>query len=245
MTTFLTLPYDLIEEIIIRTWELNLFARERILLMTSLPLVCKTVLDAYLRISSTYVYIPCPAYVERFLQILREGFRHYPVQKHADYAKDLCRSIALDIEPDTQASTFQWNVEPPMGAALSDLLYNLRIFGDLPNFRTLIIRYINADINDIFDWVRFIDFPKTVELLDLESMQTEEKKSTEVVSTVHTDNAFYNLWTLPSLLHLRVLGGSRELVSHLIFMAPNLLTVDYLEKSQEVGVLQRSRFIQL
>lgn len=230
MATFLQLPFDLIEEIIIRAWELNLSPRKRILLMTSLPLVCKTVLDAYLRISSTYVHIPCPAYVESFLRILREGTPRYPVQKHMDYAKNLCRSIALDIEPDTQTSTFHRNAEPPMGAALSDLLYNLRLFGDLPNFRTLIIRYIDTDINDIFDWVRFIDFPKTVESLDLESAQTEEKKPIEVVSTVHPNNTLYSLWTLPSLLHLRVLGGGRELVSRLISVAPNLLTVHYLTR---------------
>jgi len=235
MATFLTLPFDLIEEIIIRTWELNLFPHERILLMTSLPLVSKTVLDAYLRISSTYVHIPCPAYVEKFLQILREGTPRYPVQKHMDYAKNLCRSIALDIEPDTQTSTFHRNVEPPMGAALSDLLYNLRLFGDLPNFRTLTIRYIDTDMNDIFDWVRFIDFPKSVELLDLESVRAEEKKPIEVASTVHT---FYSLWTLPSLLHLRVLGGSRELVSRLVSVAPNLLTVHCLTRPRSGEVVR-------
>src|SRR5690242_11913371 len=69
MTAALILPLDLIEEVINQAWNLDLLSSERILLMTSLSLVCKDVLNAYLRISSIYVHIPCPAYVEKFLQI--------------------------------------------------------------------------------------------------------------------------------------------------------------------------------
>ncbi len=228
MATSLLLPFDLLEEIITRAWELDLFTDERILLMTSLPLVCKDVLNAYLRISSIYVHIPCPAYVERFLQTLREGTPHYPVQKHGDYAKNLCRSITLKIMQNAQSCTLHGNAEPPMGAALSDLLYNLRLFGKLPNFRTLIIRYTNIDANDIFNWVRFIDFPNTVEWLDLEFVQTEKTPAEVEVISTHLDHSLYHLWRLPSLLHLRVSGGSEELVSHLVSVAPNLLTVRHV-----------------
>lgn len=230
ITTPPRLPPELIEEVIFQVWELQLSANERILLMTSLPLVSRYILDVYLRISSIHVHIPCPPYVERFLQTLRESGLRYSTIRPMRPAAELCRSITLEIVPPIPPNrALDWSAEPPMGVALSDLLYNLRLFGHLPNFRTLTIRYIDVDMNDIFDWVRFIDFPRTVEWLNLEFVQTrvDVPPPPKFVIIPPGYSSHDSLWTLPFLRHLRVSGGSKELISRLISAAPNLETVQH------------------
>jgi hypothetical protein len=114
-----------------------------------------------------------------------------------------------------------------MGVGLSDLLYDIRLFGGLPKFRTLTIRYINVDLNDIFDWARFIDFPKTVEFLNLEYVRTEpEIPPPKIVIMPPGRPPNIMLWTLPSVRRLRVFGGSEEFVSRLVSSMPNLESVD-------------------
>ncbi|KAF9453561.1 hypothetical protein P691DRAFT_755414 [Macrolepiota fuliginosa MF-IS2] len=223
------LPQELVEEIIAQAWGLQLSANERILLMTSLPLVSRSVLGAYIRISSIDIHIPSSSYAETFLQTLREGAPRYPTPRTMSAAADLCSSISFEIvqrNPTLRAK--HWSTEPPMGVVLSDLLYSLRLFGDLPNFRTLTIRYVDVDINDIFDWARFIDFPRTVEWLVLEYRQTEvDVPQPKIIITPPppSRSPHISLWTLPFLKHLRVSGGSEEVVSRLASSAPNLKTL--------------------
>jgi hypothetical protein len=230
------LPLELIEAIISEAWHLRLPLNDRILLMTSLPLVCRSVLAAYLRISSVHVYIPKPSYARKFMHSLREDSLQLPAQSSVNGIAELCRTMTFEIvqqppfsgaqEPPFSGAqepyALHWTTEPPMGAALSDLLYDLRLFGDLPNFRTLTIRYVDVDLNDIFVWVRLIDFPRTVERLNLESLRTR------IVAPISSlGHLPFNSWRprLPAIRHLRVSGGSEEIVALLVSMMPNLDTV--------------------
>lgn len=223
------LPPELIEEVIFQAWHSPLPLNERILLMTSLPLVSRVALAAYLRISSIHVYFPTPSYANKFTRSLREGALHFPVQRSISQIAELCHSITFEIvQQSPPLRALHWTVEPPMGVALSDLLYNLRLFGDLPNFRTLTIRYIDVDLNDIFDWARFIDFPRTVRWLNVEFAQTRlDVPPPKIVVTPPGLSPHISLWTLPYLRHLKVSGGNDDLVSRLISAMPNLETVQH------------------
>lgn len=232
------LPLELIEAIISEAWHLRLPLNDRILLMTSLPLVCRSVLASYLRISSIHVHIPHPSYARKFIHSLREDNLQFPSQGSVKGIAELCRTITVEIVPQLPFSGFQdshtlrWTTEPPMGVALSDLLYDLRLFGDLPNFRTLTIRYIDVDIDDIFVWVRLIDFPKTVERLILESIQTY------TVAPIHSLGYLpFDSWKphLPSIRHLHVSGGSEEIVALLTSIMPNLETVLHDRRGAGLG----------
>lgn len=219
------LPPELIEVVISEAWHLRLPLSDRILLMTSLPLVCRSVLAAYLRISSVNVYIPKPSYAKKFIHTLREDAAQRGI---ISPIAELCRTMTFEIARQLPLSEVQepyalhWATEPLMGVALSDLLYDLRLFGDLPNFKTLTIRYIDLDLIDIFLWARFIDFPRTVEWLNLESLRTH------VAAPVNTPgHLLLDSWRscLPYIRHLCVSGGSEEIVSLLVAMMPNLDTV--------------------
>lgn len=220
------LPPELVEEVMVRAWELPCTLSERIILMTSLPLVNRDVLATFIRVSSVDVHIPCPSFVDRFLQAMREGTRPFPITPTSKVS-ELCRAITLQIsQPSSPIRAVHWSAEPPMGVALSDLLYHIRVFGGLPNFRTLTVRYINVDLYDIIDWARFIDFPSTVEFLNLESLWTEtETCPPKIVITPPGRPPSCILWTLPTLPNvrcLRVFGGDQEFISRLIMSMPNL-----------------------
>lgn len=114
-----------------------------------------------------------------------------------------------------------------MGIVLSDLLYDIRVFGGLPNFRTLTVRYIDVDLHDIFDWARFIDFPESVRYLNIEFVQTEAGiPPPKIVITPPGRSPNVSLWTLPCIRRLRVSGGNEEFVSRLVASMPNLESVE-------------------
>lgn len=227
------LPPEIVEEVMIRAWELPCTMSERILFMTSLPLVNRDVLATFIQVSSVDVHIPCPSFVDRFLRAICEGARPFPIMP-TRRVSELCRSITLQIlQPSSPIRAVHWSAEPPMGVALSDLLYHIRVFGGLPNFRTLTVRYIDVDPYDIFDWARFIDFPDTVEFLNLESLRTETEISPpKIVITPPGRSPNADLWMLPNVRRLRVSGADQELISRLIMSMPNL---EFCTKKQKIS----------
>ncbi|KAJ3566917.1 hypothetical protein NP233_g6694 [Leucocoprinus birnbaumii] len=225
------LPPELIEEVVVQAWNLRCTINERILLMTSLPLVNRSVLAAYVRLSSVDVHIPCRSFVDKLLQAMREGTRPFPITPAKGDVTELCRSITIQIsQPSSPIRAVHWSAEPPMGIALSDMLYNIRVLGGLPNLRTLTVRYIDVDFNDIFDWARFIDFPKSVQFLNLEFIKTEANvPPPKIVITPPGRSPQVNLWILPHIRRLRVSdgkGGDDEFVSRLIATMPNIESIE-------------------
>lgn len=102
----LRLPVELIQKIIGYTWELPLTPADRITLMTSLPLVNKTTLAFFVKISYTDVYIPCFSYLEKYFSILSTDYLMHAnlglaisTQRPGFSPNALCRSITVIIAP--------------------------------------------------------------------------------------------------------------------------------------------------
>lgn len=105
------LPTELFDVIIYNVWFLPLSTDERIIFMTSAPLVNKTWLVLFWRLSYKHVHIPCSSYLDHFFNLLI-GIHKIP--------RILCQSISITVDhfyPNSLRDT-------PMMRTLCRLLYS-------------------------------------------------------------------------------------------------------------------------
>ncbi|KAJ7595102.1 hypothetical protein C8J56DRAFT_457063 [Mycena floridula] len=115
MNTFANVPVEIIEKIILLTWEMPLTNRERTIFMSSSVLVSRTWLKAFMRISCTDVHIPSPKYPTQFFKLMGDASRLFCIDPEIiDFPRRI-RSLNIRIDEGGQA----------MAKTLRQTLHNL------------------------------------------------------------------------------------------------------------------------
>jgi hypothetical protein len=217
--SFRDIPYDIQKEIIHTLWHsTSLSTQDRITFMASSTLISKSWTNIFTRVAYRDTYIPCPSYLNHYLQILRhdtstrnDSLRHL--------SNDLCRTL-----------TFAFDSRNMTSFCLSELLHNMKIFGTLPHMHTLTIRYSKISIDDIFDCYQYIDFPDQIENLEV----SLSKACVGCVQPFRVNPP----WHLPHVRRLSVKGGDESLVANYLEACPRLqvLETDFQLKFQDMVV---------
>ena len=201
--SFRDIPYDIQREIIHTLWHsTSLSTQDRIIFMTSSTLISKSWVNIFIRVAYRDIYIPCPSYLNYYLQILRhdtstrnDNLRHL--------SNGLCRTL-----------TFAFDSRNRTSFCLSELLHSIKVFGTLPHIHTLTIRYSKFSIDDIFDCYQYIDFPDQIENLEVSLSET----CVGCIQLLRVDPP----WHLPHVRRLSVQGGDENLVANYLKACPQL-----------------------
>ena len=187
--------------------------------MASSTLISKSWTNIFTRVAYRDIFIPCPSYLNYYLQILR----HDTLSTHNDNLRhpsnDLCRTL-----------TFAFDSQNMSSFCLSELLHSMKIFGTLPHMHTLTIQYSKISIDDIFDCYQYIDFPDQIENLEVSLSKT----CVGGVRPLKVDPP----WHLPHVRRLSVQGGDENLVANYLEACPRLqiLETDFNIKIQDMVV---------
>ncbi|KAJ7449649.1 hypothetical protein FB451DRAFT_1053246, partial [Mycena latifolia] len=215
--TSISLPVELIEQILSSCWAMPLCVDARIALMTSAVTVNSTWRAVFLRVSSRDVHIPCPSFADHFLRILRQ---ESPLVDR-DVLNRLCRTLTAQI---TNENIFSRR-ELPMEQALSRLLYRLhdRTAPALPNLRRITLEYRDTGFDGVFDNWTLIAFPRQVTELELRySFSPATPPWVESVLRSKHGRQAAPPWTMPSVRTLTVLGASVSVVLDMVVTCPNV-----------------------
>lgn len=168
----------------------------------------------FIRVAYRDIYIPCPSYLNYYLQILR-----FDTSTHNDSLRHLYNGLCRTL-------TFAFDSRNMTSFCLSELLHNIKVFGTLPHMHTLTIRYSNFSIDDIFDCYQYIDFPDQIENLEVSLSKT----CVGCVQRVDPP------WHLPHVRRLSVKGGAEDLVANYLEACPRLqiLETDCKVKVQDM-----------
>ena len=200
---FPDIPYDIQREVIHTLWHSTpLSTQDRITFMTSSTLISKSWTNMFTLVAYRDIYIPCPSYLNYYLQILRidTSTRN---DDPGHLSNVLCRSL-----------TFAFESQNTTRFCLSELLHSVKIFGALPHMRTLTIRYSNLTIDDIFDCYQYIDFPDQIENLEV----CFSKTCVGCVQPLRVNPP----WHLPHVRRLFIKGGDENLVANYLEACPRL-----------------------
>ena len=207
-------PFELVEAIVAETWLMPLTPRERIVFMTSAPLVNRAWLAIYSRISHRNVHIPSPSYFGRFLAMLSK-----------DYPLGLCQSITF--------STDIMHCHPySLNEPLINLLYTISPFR-FPNLHTLSLIYISphsdeflVDLADAFDIVPLPPQITSLKLTLADPVRTPDLMARRCLA-----------WPLPSVTHLTIRGATELAITDLVSACTNLSTLSIESDSTVVADL--------
>ncbi|KDR80516.1 hypothetical protein GALMADRAFT_240811 [Galerina marginata CBS 339.88] len=202
------LPYDVIWEIIDKTWNSPLSTHERIFFMAASQLVNRTWAKIFTHIAHKDAHIPSSAYLQHYLRTLRLGF-FFHGEPSGDIPSLLCRSITIDSQKGIRK-------------ILPDLLYKLKITGALPNLRTLSIVYTESSFDDIFDCYQFIDFPSGVENMELYFSTGDRRHRFDDDRSL----LVYPPWYMPFLRRLSIVGGNEWLIKDYLLACPRLTVLE-------------------
>lgn len=216
------LPFELVETIVAEAWFLPLTAEERITFMTSAPLVSKTWMHIFFRISLQHVHIPCQSYLNRYFALLygNTNCAEVNILPSGAGAAHLCQSFNIIID-----GTPAVNLHPRLPAHIFHCLYLLRTAThDLPRLDTLSITFLNTEADEtmltLFDALDFSSLPSQITHLEL-SLGT----SPWTISTLccHPSRRGRLSWSLPDIQHLSILGTTSDvIVADMVSGCPNL-----------------------
>jgi hypothetical protein len=248
------LPVEIIEKIITELWFFHLSRDDRITLMLSSTLVNKTWSNMFTCISFKDVYIPSPAYLQRFLRLTHIETLYTSTRP---YRELLCRSISLTIEntsvhppwpPDYGRPLFTPNSgAPPMAQVLYQLVFTLSSYhSGFPNLRTISIEFINMGFHDVLIHYCFFRFPKQVTDLEL-AFSFSPRTPPWLLNGLRLKQARWGCLSacMPSVRRLTILGASDAFLADMVKMCKNL---DTLQLDFPVGPAVRrweSRVIKL
>jgi len=202
------LPYDILWEVISRTWLLPLQIQERVQLMSSSLLVSKTWMGILLRIMAKDSHIPCSSYLKRYMHLIRHAHPLFPTISF----NDLCHSATVAVQ---FSSPGERNV-------LAEFLYELNLTGALPNLHRLSIWYDRLRLDDILDCHQFIDFPNQVDKLEVHYLESELEGNKTLV---RRQSDSYPGWHLPSVKRLSIYNCNQRLLSSFLAACTKLKVV--------------------
>jgi hypothetical protein len=211
------IPIELVEQIVLETWALPLSEDDRVNFMTSSLLVNRMWMTLFVRISSQEVHIPCPSYVDRFVDILRGNSSIYNGGFLA-FLDQRCQSINATI---ANAPLVPAKGPPPMGEALDRLLYMLNSIPHVPNLRTLRIQYQNIEFDYVVEPFRFVYLPIRIVNLELTFSFDSRTPSCVVDKMRGYAQPSYWPWHMPSLCRLSMLGATSALMTDFRRCCPN------------------------
>lgn len=133
---------------------------------------------------------------------------------------DICRSMTIYVTNPSLPSR-PCTTEPETEKLLSDVLYQLKIHDALPNLKKLKVLFQNVSCDDIYQFHRFIDFPSQVEDLELEYTFTTPVPRWMVPVPHFLASGSNPSWILPSVKHLRIVGGFEDLMKT-VFVCPKI-----------------------
>lgn len=140
--THISIPIELLEEILRCGWLSPQFMRERIAFMTSVALVSKTWLQILLRIIYRDVYIPSTPYLDHDRQfIVRQSPLFHKFLPDVSPSQ-LCRTITQQI-PVSNKTTRHGRLSHFRGKLVQNMLSTFHGLSLMPNLRTLAAEYYN------------------------------------------------------------------------------------------------------
>ncbi|KAJ7780101.1 hypothetical protein DFH07DRAFT_682358, partial [Mycena maculata] len=161
------LPVELMTEVITDAWYLPLSSEERITLMRSSALVNSTWADIFDLVSSRDIYLPSPPYFDHFIRRLRAQPHTTPSKGPLSPANLACQSLTIQLaKPDVRSHKYNRR-RVPMSAILSRLLARLNAYSIAPNLRRLIIEYLDAGFEDLFQRAALAAVPSQITHLDV------------------------------------------------------------------------------
>ena len=157
----ISIPIELLEEIIRWGWFSLMFMQERIAFMTSVALVSKTWLKILMRITCTDIYIPSIPYLARD--------REFTIGRSPIFRKllpvaspsQLCQTITLQIPVLSKTTRDARYIE---GNSIQDMLSTFHRLSLMPNLRSLAVEYFHPTFLGEF----FYPFCASVVQLELE-----------------------------------------------------------------------------
>jgi hypothetical protein len=214
----MSLPSELIEEIISQAWYSPLDLEDRIALMTTFTLVNKAWTLDFVRNAFRDIHVPCLSYADHLLSKLCQSST-MPIN-----VDDLCRSITVHLKPRRSVPPVPTDEEHrKMGDALSSVLYVISVSKLCPNLRSVVVECHNFPPEDLFYHYRLSMFPEQVTHLDisysfdahippwlLSAMESQYKREESIP------------WSLPSIRCLSITGAPRGFVADFISVCPQL-----------------------
>lgn len=218
------LPFELIHEILQHAWSSPLSIPERRALICSVLLVNSSWAAILLGVLANDIHILDRPFMEYYFQLLRgDSILFRSGLTSVQFLSDAGRKVTVHVANPHLPSEPSLTEPETEEKLLSDFLYKLKIRDVLPNLRTLRILFQNVSCEDVFQYHRFIDFPPQVVNLELEYTFTAPIPRWMIPMPHFLQSSGTNnpTWTLPSIRHLRVVGGFDDLMK-MVFVCPKI-----------------------
>jgi hypothetical protein len=216
LLTAVSLPLDILWDVIAFLWHSSMSPRERIDFMILSHQVNKLWMNIFMRVAYTDVYITSRPHLDYYLKILRQESHIYKCYK--GLPNILCKSITIQVKPPDQTAE-----------VLADVLYMVKATATLPNVNTLVLRY--PEIFCYWDIYRhqFIDLPSRIERLEVHLPWRRPDASQARAPVVPPDWYAPNpIWQLPQVRHLSIFGmqGHEIILWCFLVACPQLCTLE-------------------
>ncbi|KAJ3908128.1 hypothetical protein F5879DRAFT_938767 [Lentinula edodes] len=248
-TSLVSLPVELVEQIITSFWCQHQSTHHRVTFMKSSLCVSRSWAILYMRAFCQDVHIPSGEFALKFLEILRNESPVYSYfAENGTLFDRRCRSLTFQrdneegivekpIAPDPSRSSsvlFQGFLknsptpEHPMGLAIYTVLRFLYFSPHLiPNLRRISLLFSNSTMSDLFTRNRFIGFPTQVTELNIR-FTYGPRTSKDVLKKIARNEAVVGLvpGSMKRVRVLRVTGLTKSAVRELVLACVNRESVE-------------------